>query len=59
MKVNKMKAGHIYAQTTTFSSNQDVFNESFDHSLAKISRIFQSFQVKGDILRYLAKLCKL
>jgi hypothetical protein len=59
MKVNKMKArAHLWLKTT-LSSNQDVLNESFAHSLAKISRMFQYFQVQGAILRYLAKLGKL
>ncbi len=46
----------MYAQKASFSTNQSKFNNVFADSLAKFSRIFQSFPVLDDVLLYLMKL---
>ncbi len=55
-KLTNWSRGFIYAQKAPFSTNQDIFNESFADSFAEFSRIFWSFSILGNILQYLMKL---
>jgi hypothetical protein len=49
-KLMKCRQRHIYAQKAPFSSNQDIFDKHFAHSLVKFRRVFQSSPVLDDIL---------